>query len=161
MFNLELPWRVATGAVSAATYSKLLLACPHRVKLLVACPLPLDGRRRQHSDVKKNGMTRCMGLIRQLGTYLTPSRAWFINHVCLGSKLPWGPGNPFHKVGGEAPRLLEGFPGPPGQFGPPKTDDLKNNARPGVGNVPSCLSTFVLFSTSTRERTARPTNVWS
>ncbi len=59
--------------------------------------------------------------LRQLGTYPTPGRAWFSEwfskSLCLGSKLPPGPGKPFQKVGGEGPNFLEGFPGPPGQLG--------------------------------------------
>ena len=93
-----------------------------------------------HHSGPRGSIARMCNITRQLKTYPTPSRAWFSKSSFLGSKLPRRPGKTFQKVGG-FPTFWRGFPGPRGSLDPPKTK-IENHARPGVGYVPSCLTTY-------------------
>ncbi len=59
---------------------------------------------------------------------LEGSLAGFVRGTCLRSGRPRGPGKALKKVGGFAPHILEGFPGPPGPARPQKRTP-KNPAR--------------------------------
>jgi hypothetical protein len=60
------------------------------------------------------------GEVATLGTYLKAVWPDFGGGALLRSSRAWGPGKALKKVGGEAPRRFEGFPGPLGPARPQK-----------------------------------------